>query len=371
MGESNENPMAHPIARFHGEFGPLFKIFIFNLLLTIVTIGFYRFWAKTRVRHYLWTHTGIEGDRLEYSGTGKELLLGFLIIAGVILLPFFILPQVLLAIFAPDDVSLSSTVTGMQAVLVFLLTPAAIFRARRYRLTRTQWRAIRGAQTGSAWVYTMKSIGFTLLNLVTLGFAYPFSRTRLAHYRLSNTWFGDKKLEFSAGAKSLYGAFIVMLLLSVLILVLDIMVVIWISKTFFPMADLQKTLETNQGMDPGKMALFAILNLLVFFITLPIPFLWYLRAEIRHFARSTKYLDLEFSFDAKYWPFVWLMVSNNLLRLITLGFAQPYVFLRLARFVAYNLKVAGSGDFATIVQSVEPMPGTGEGMADAFDVDAF
>ena len=66
-----------PIVKHHIETCPLCKIHIVNILLTIVTIGLYRFWAKTRIRQYLWNHLEVEGDRLEYTGTGKELMLGF------------------------------------------------------------------------------------------------------------------------------------------------------------------------------------------------------------------------------------------------------------------------------------------------------
>ncbi len=39
--------------RHHGAAGELFKIYVVNILLTLVTLGIYRFWAKTRVRRYV------------------------------------------------------------------------------------------------------------------------------------------------------------------------------------------------------------------------------------------------------------------------------------------------------------------------------
>ena len=56
-----------------GAAATLAPIVIVNTLLTIITLSIYRFWAKTRVRQYLWDQTSLDGDRLEYSGTGKEL----------------------------------------------------------------------------------------------------------------------------------------------------------------------------------------------------------------------------------------------------------------------------------------------------------
>ena len=42
---------------FQGDGRTLFGITFINLIKTIFTLGFYRFWAKTRVRQYLWGQT--------------------------------------------------------------------------------------------------------------------------------------------------------------------------------------------------------------------------------------------------------------------------------------------------------------------------
>ncbi len=69
---------------YDGRAGEVGSIALANSLLGLVTLGIYRFWAKTRLRRYLWSHVSMEGDRLEYTGRGIELFIGFLI-AGVFL----------------------------------------------------------------------------------------------------------------------------------------------------------------------------------------------------------------------------------------------------------------------------------------------
>lgn len=64
---------------FVGDMGPLFGLVIVNALLSIVTLGIYRFWARTRVRRYLWRNMQLLGEPFEYSGVGSELFVGFLI----------------------------------------------------------------------------------------------------------------------------------------------------------------------------------------------------------------------------------------------------------------------------------------------------
>src|SRR5262245_26897471 len=80
-------PRAHTL-EYVGPTGTMFGIFYKNLFLTIFTLGIYRFWAKTRLRRFQWTNTRIDGEGFEYTGSGKELFLGFLK-AVVILVPVF------------------------------------------------------------------------------------------------------------------------------------------------------------------------------------------------------------------------------------------------------------------------------------------
>ena len=42
----------------------------------VLTLGWSRFWGRTRLRRYLWNHLSILGDRFEYRGRGLELFVG-------------------------------------------------------------------------------------------------------------------------------------------------------------------------------------------------------------------------------------------------------------------------------------------------------
>ena len=76
------SPVMQPdpqVGRFlhHGSIGGVAPIFLKNLFFNIITLSFYRFWARTRLRYYFWANSEIFGDRLEYSGRGLELFVGF------------------------------------------------------------------------------------------------------------------------------------------------------------------------------------------------------------------------------------------------------------------------------------------------------
>src|SRR5450756_1011812 len=83
-------PPALPVSvSFSGDRGEFSDLVERGALLELVTIGFYRFWLATDIRRHLWSNTHIDGDAAEYTGRGKELLIGFLF-ALAILVPIYL-----------------------------------------------------------------------------------------------------------------------------------------------------------------------------------------------------------------------------------------------------------------------------------------
>src|SRR5205085_6197269 len=82
-------PSALPATgRFIGDSRQYWRILARDAGLLVVTLGLYRFWVANDVRTYLWSHTEIGGDELEYTGDPVELLVGFLVLV-VVLCPLF------------------------------------------------------------------------------------------------------------------------------------------------------------------------------------------------------------------------------------------------------------------------------------------
>ena len=154
--------------------------------LELVTLGFYRFWLVTDIRRHLWSNTVIDGDAAEYTGQGRELLIGFLI-ALAILMPIY-LAYFLISIEAEHLQALAS-IPLVAAFYVF--GQFAIYRARRYRLTRTVWRGVRFWMDGSGWAYALRASLWAVLAIVTLGLALPWRTAALERYKLGHSWYGD------------------------------------------------------------------------------------------------------------------------------------------------------------------------------------
>src|SRR5262245_7193686 len=178
--------------RFTGDTRAYWRLQLRGALLLAVTLGIYRFWLATDVRRFLWANTEVVGEPLEYTGTAMELLVGFLV-AIAILVPLN-LAIAIAALGAGDD--FGGLVSILALPLLFFLGQFAIYRARRYRLTRTIYRGVRCRQDGSALRYAICAVFWWSLIVLTLGLAYPFAQSRLERFKLRHTYFGDLKGSF-------------------------------------------------------------------------------------------------------------------------------------------------------------------------------
>src|SRR5262245_48147514 len=80
--------VARPV-RFTGDGGAYWRLLIRCAMLLTITLGIYRFWLATDIRRFLWAHTEVAGEGLEYTGTAIELLIGFLV-AIALLVPIYV-----------------------------------------------------------------------------------------------------------------------------------------------------------------------------------------------------------------------------------------------------------------------------------------
>jgi len=159
--------------------------------LELITVGFYRFWLTTDIRRHLWSHTVVDGDGAEYTGRGKELLIGFLI-AMAILVPIYI-GYSLLAL-AAEGVQAFASVPLF--IFLYVFTQFAIYRARRYRMTRSVWRGVRFWMTGSGWNYAMRASLWAVAMGATLGLVLPWRDAALERYKMQHTHYGDLQGSF-------------------------------------------------------------------------------------------------------------------------------------------------------------------------------
>ena len=179
-------PASQVKVEFSGDRGEFFRLVRNGAALELVTFGFYRFWLATDIRRHLWSHTSVDGDAPEYTGRGRELLIGFLF-ALAILVPIY-LAYFVITVEAERTKAFASIPLFL---FFYLFGQFAIYRARRYRLTRTVWRGVRFWMDGSGWAYAVRAAGWALLAAITLGAALPWREAALERYKMRHCHYGE------------------------------------------------------------------------------------------------------------------------------------------------------------------------------------
>ena len=192
-------PLPPTQASFSGDRNEFIRLTARGAALELVTAGFYRFWLATDIRRHLWSNTLIDGDAAEYTGRGKELLIGFLF-AMAILVPIY-LAYFLIGI----EVERFKEFASFPLILAFYaFGQFAIYRARRYRLTRTVWRGVRFWMDGSGWAYSWRAVLWGFLVVATLGLALPWRAAALERYKMRHSYYGDLRGGFVGEGKELF-----------------------------------------------------------------------------------------------------------------------------------------------------------------------
>lgn len=192
---------------FVGRRGRLFRMAFLMGGLTVLTLGIYRFWMKTRLRRYYWSSIRPGGHPLEYVGDPLEKLLGFFI--AVVILAFYIgivnliLMFVSFSLFDGNTAAYVASVAGVVPLWFY-----ARYRARRYVLARTRWRGIRFGVDPGAWGYAGRALVHWVITVLSLGLLWPRMTFWLEKYRWDRTWFGDRRFRQGGRWPMLYAGWV-------------------------------------------------------------------------------------------------------------------------------------------------------------------
>jgi len=124
--------------RFSGSGGEYFRVWIVNVLLSIVTLGLYTPWARQRTVRYFYDHTMIAGSPLEFTAPLRKMVFGFVIFA------------LLYVAFKIASESGQDTAVSLFIVAAALLAPYIWGSAMRFRLASTRWRGLQ-LQLAAGW----------------------------------------------------------------------------------------------------------------------------------------------------------------------------------------------------------------------------
>ncbi|MEH6492186.1 YjgN family protein [Halopseudomonas sp.] len=315
--------------RFTGDGGEYFGIWIVNILLLIVTLGFYAPWAKVRNLQYFYGHTLLEDTSFQYLADpwvifrGRLVALVALVIWSVASSFFPLVAMGLLVLFVP-------------------LLPWIIARSLKFHAINSAYRNIRFDYTGGYWQAVQVIYLWPLLAILSLGLLIPFSAQRWYHFLVGNMRFGASEFNLNLSVGAVYMLFLRML-----------------------------------GVLLGCAALGALLGEVVHealaFVLAIVGYLalfGYLLAGIHNLVMNATTLESH-GFESQLGKrrMLWIYLSNSALIMLTLGFYTPWAKVRMARYRARCTQMLIHGDLDGFVAGQAQHAGAvGLELGDVFDV---
>ena len=365
---------------FSGRGGEFVRVWIVNVLLTVVTLGFYTPFARRRTAQYFYSHTLVADSPLEFTAHNRGMVLGFLL---------------MVLVYATFKLAAD---TGQDAAVSLLLLAGAVLApylwasAMRFRLASTRWRGVRlqfNAGWGEvykaswpvfamalAWMAVAASLGALPKPLAPWALLLPLAAlvaSLLCVIRLEFNYKSLLVLRARVGShhgrwKPVYSDFLRIWLATLGVFLAGVLLV----GALVGLA-VGGSLSLLDGMrGKGLAAMLAIAAAVVgavlglFFVSAPArayrearkhQLVWN-NVGVSHIAR--------FRCDLRAGAYVWLRVKNMVLSLLTLGFYRPFAMVSEYRMKVESVTLHVKGGVDQLAgQLVEQQGGFGDAVADA------
>ncbi len=181
-----------------------FILILRNLFLTLVTFGLYYPWARAARLRFIAEHTLLGSHHFRYTGHGKEILIGYLKVFGL-LFAIGLLQALMSRLLLPDHEVIffgwSLVLAGIYGLLILIAT----WGAWSYRLSRHQYRGIQFSLDRSQRdTYMRDATRDFVLTVLTLGLWAPVSMFHAQRNLLNPTRYGNLAFSYRGDLKVSY-----------------------------------------------------------------------------------------------------------------------------------------------------------------------
>ena len=314
---------------FSGIGTEYFKIWVVNIILSIVTLGLYSPWAKVRRKQYFYGNTRLKGAAFEYLADPVKILKGRLIVIG-----FFLLSSAA-SIFIPAIEFLFTLI--FIAALPWVMVRTLMFNARNSAIRNIRF-GFNGRVKHAALVY----LWWPLVTVFTLGIIFPYVFYRQKKFIVENSTYGTSPFVFTATPREYYRLFY-----SALIPIAIGIALVVASVFLFP---------------PLMFLVFLGLYLYLFaFYSVKTTNLLYGTSSLSH---------NRFRSELKIGEYLMLVLTNSLGTAFTLGLFSPWAKVRTMRYRLTRLTfIAGEDPDVFVAAEEKQVSALGEEVGDFFDMD--
>jgi uncharacterized membrane protein YjgN (DUF898 family) len=345
LEESDEYPEGYPKVmsfEFTGNGKEYFKIWIVNIVLTILTLGIYSAWAKVRNKQYFYGNTLFDNASFEYTAKPLQILKGRILAFIVVGIYFGLqqfLPPIYLLYFIPV------------AILFFVLVmPWVVVKGLQFNARHSTYRNISFGFDGTYWGAFKAFILWPLAGITIV--LVPFAWQKKNEYFINNSRYGTSPFEFTATVSDYYRIFGIMIVLG-LGLGIAFMVLSFIGGLL-------------AAIHPVLTAIVIVVAYLGIYFVMGAYF-GMASNNLMYNSTQLKQHNLTSNYELK--SYAMLLFTNTLGILCTLGLFIPWALVRTARYHADHTNFVAAEDLDNFIAAEEQHVNTlAEGLADTHDL---
>lgn len=365
----------HLPIRFTGRGGEYFRIWVVNLLLTLVTLSLYLPFAKARRLQWFYAHTEVGGHALAFHGDPWRMLRGHLLLL------------VAFGIYAVVG-QVAPLAGGLVGLALAALWPALWRAGMRFRLANTSWRGVRFAFLGGVGgAYgalaplllvgvvaglvagvgvALAQHGSAVLVLIPIvmlvgGVVFmTWTLARIKRYQHNNYAWANQRTRLDVGLGAWYALVLRVIAVSLLLVALGLVAMAVAGGVGFAVGD-----------GEGATASAAVVGIGVYLAMLLVPAPYFLARMQNLLWSHTASEQLRFESKLGFVPLLKLNALNWLLTVLTLGLYRPFAVVAMARLrlEAVSVHVAGDVNEWTVTHRADAGGTAGEAAGDFFDID--
>ena len=362
--------------QFTGTGAEYFRIWVVNVLLTVLTLGVYSAWAKVRRLQYFYRNTRVDDSTFDYHGKPGAILKGRLL-AVVLLIAY----KVAFELSGPAAIGV--------AVVLVALVPWLLARSFRFKMVNSSYRGLRFRFAGSAVdAYKMLSIfpilaaftvfygwnvaitdasrigaGTVLLGVALVALAVctiPFGHYLLKRFQHNNAYFGQTPVFFDARP----GEFVKIYAKAVGFLLLGS-----ISAGLF-------ALITHRIFQYFESTVFGWLFTLIYGVISAYAFYLFvtpfLQSRVQNLVwKHTEMAGHRFVSSVSARRLLWIHTSNLMLITLTFGLYKPFGLMRVMKYRLESLTLVPEGSLEEFMcdHAGDNAGALGQEAGDLFDIE--
>lgn len=317
---------------FSGKAGEFFGIWIVNILLSVLTLGIYSAWAKVRTNKYLYQNLTIDGRPFDYHATGKQILIGrIIVVLGLVAF------------------SLLATIPIVNILILigwFFLVPWLIVRSIRFNARVTSWSGLRFDFEGRSVDAFLSYILYPILSAFTLYLTMPFAIRSQKRFALNNFRFGASRFAFDAKIGGFYFAMFLATVWAIGFYAAALFVAI-------SLGGLASIFNAPSGgaLDAAAIRLNVFIYAVAFGAILPAGYIY--QSLVRNHVYNNTTLEGGHGLQSTVtpWKMIWIGVSNAVVSILSLGLMVPWARVRMLTYLANSTQVQIAGDIDEFIGS--------------------